>query len=68
MLKISITVPGASFEFNGDDKLPDVRTLIDQWYQAITDPSGKLQEMAARLSKSNADLLKAEQADAGTTT
>lgn len=65
MLKILITVPGASFEYQGDGPLPDVRPLIDQWYGAVTDPDGKIRELTARLSDSTAALLKAEQADAG---
>lgn len=65
MLKILISVPGASFEFDGTASLADIRPLIDLWLEALKDPSGKLRELTAQLSTSTAALLNAEQADAG---
>lgn len=50
MLKILITVPSASFEFNGEAALPDVRPLIDQWYGVITDNNATVQTHVGELT------------------
>ena len=57
MLKVQITIAGASLDVEGDVSLSEARAVIDQWWAAVSGADQRaIDALTARLAAANTSL------------